>query len=135
MGLSRMAAYVYAAVSALVIAFQLALAGGAPWGAYAMGGAVSGAFPPALRIAAVIQAIILGGLAAIVLARAGLILPPWQGRARRLVWVAVAFAAVSLVLNLITPSAGERLLWAPVALLMLASSLAVARSVAPAGPE
>ena len=38
----------------------------------------------------------------------------------------VAFAAVSLVLNLITPSAGERMLWAPVALVLLVCSLLVA---------
>ena len=41
------------------------------------------------------------------------------------VWVVVAFSAMSLVLNSITPSAGERAIWAPVALL-LASSAAVA---------
>ena len=45
---------------------------------------------------------------------------------RRLVWLVVAFAAVSLVLNLITPSAGERAIWAPVAVLLLASSTVVA---------
>jgi hypothetical protein len=33
---------------------------------------------------------------------------------------------MSFVLNLITPSAGERALWAPVLLLLLASSLVVA---------
>jgi hypothetical protein len=40
--------------------------------------------------------------------------------------VVVAISAIALVLNLITPSAGERKRWAPIALAMLASSLVVA---------
>ena len=46
----RTAAILYAVLSAGVVAFQIALAAGAPWGAYAMGGAVPGQLPPALRI-------------------------------------------------------------------------------------
>jgi hypothetical protein len=42
------------------------------------------------------------------------------------VWFVVVFVTVSLVLNLITPSAGERALWAPVAAVLLASSTVVA---------
>jgi hypothetical protein len=38
----------------------------------------------------------------------------------------VAFAAVSLVLNVMMASAGERAIWAPVALLLPASSTVVA---------
>jgi hypothetical protein len=38
----------------------------------------------------------------------------------------VGLAAVSLVLNLMTPSARERAIWAPVAFLLLASSAVVA---------
>jgi hypothetical protein len=131
MTLARVAALIYAVVSVGVVAFQLALAAGAPWGAYAMGGAFPGAFPPALRVAALVQAALLSGLAVVVLARAGLVLPRWARPSRRLVWVAVAFSALSLVLNLATPSAGERALWAPVAFLMLISSTAVAFGASP----
>ena len=126
MTMRRVAAIIYAIVSLGVVAFQIALAAGAPWGAYAMGGAFQGQFPPALRIAAIIQAVLLVGMAAVILARAGLILPSWARVSRWLVWVVVAFAAVSLVLNLITPSAGERAIWAPTALLLLISSAMVA---------
>lgn len=126
MSFSKVAALLYATISAGVVAFQIALAAGAPWGAYAMGGAFPGQFPPALRIAAIFQAALLVGLAAVVLARAGLILPRWFRASRWLVWVTVAFTALSLVLNLITPSTGERAIWAPVALLLLLSSIAVA---------
>src|SRR3990170_1396460 len=98
--MTRIAALVYAGLTAIVAAFQLALAAGAPWGAYAMGGAFPGQFPPQMRVAAVVQAVILVALALVVLARAGLILPSWSRASRSLVWLVVGFAAVSLVLNL-----------------------------------
>lgn len=126
MDLTGWAAIVYAIVVAGVIAFQIALALGAPWGTYAMGGYVSGAFPPRLRIAAAVQAALLAVTAAIVLSRAGLLLPAWSEAARWLIWIVVVIAVVALVLNAISRSAGERRIWVPVALLMLASSLLVA---------
>ena len=126
MKLRRAAGIGYAVVSAGVVAFQIALALGAPWGSYAMGGAFPGQFPPALRLTALVQAAVLLLMAAVVLARAGIALRGWFRVSRWLVWVVVAFAAVSLVLNLITPSAGERMIWAPVAFALLVCSLLVA---------
>jgi hypothetical protein len=126
MTLRRGAALLYAIISLGIIAFQIALAAGAPWGTFAMGGAFPGQFPPALRIVALFQAAVLVGLALIVLARADLIWPTWSRVSGRLVWVVVAFSALSLVLNLITPSAGERAIWAPIACLLLISSSIVA---------
>lgn len=73
-----------------------------------------------------VLAALIVGMAAVVLSRAGLVLTGWSRASRPLVWVVVAFAAVSLVLNLITPSAGERAIWAPVALVLLVSSAMVA---------
>ena len=124
--MNRIAALLYLFVTAGVIVFQIALAAGAPWGAYAMGGAYPGQFPPAMRVAALVQGALLGGMAAIILVRAGLILPRWMRTARWLVWCVVVLMAVSFVLNLITPSAGERALWAPVAAVLLLSSTVVA---------
>ena len=114
-------AFVVAAVAA--IGFQLALAAGAPWGAYAMGGRVTGRFPPPLRVAAVVQAGVLALLALVVMARAGLldlVLDEWM------IWVVVAFSGLSLAMNAASRSAGERRLWVPVASVMLGSSLVVA---------
>ena len=122
----RSAAIVYSALTCGIVGFQLAMAAGAPWGAFAMGGAYSGAFPPALRVAAAVQGALLAAFALIVLSRAGIALPSWARLSRIAVWVVVAFSAVSLMLNLATPSQGERAIWAPVAALMLASSLVVA---------
>jgi hypothetical protein len=126
MTMKRIAAISYAVLSLVVVAFQFALAAGAPWGEFAMGGAFPGQFPQALRIAAIVQAVFLLALAAVVLARAGVILPGWLRVSRWLIWFVVAFAALSLVLNLITPSAGERAIWVPVAFLLLISSGSVA---------
>ncbi len=134
MTLKRTAALIYAVISLGIIAFQIALAAGAPWGAFAMGGAFPCQFPPTLRIAALVQAALLATMAAVVLAHAGFILPSWMRVSRWLIWIVVAFAALSLILNLITPSAGERAIWAPVALILLISSGIVAIANAPVRP-
>ena len=128
MTITNVAAILYAILMVGVVVFQLALAAGAPWGAYAMGGAAPGQFPPALRIGAMIQAVLLAGMAAVILARAGLVFPGWSQVSHWLVWIVVALTALTLVLNLITPSAGERAIWAPTIALLLICSLIVAFS-------
>lgn len=125
---SRYAAFTYGLVTLGVVAFQIALAAGAPWGEFAMGGAYPGRFPPELRVAAVAQAVILALLALVVFARADVALPTWSRASRWLIWVVAAFSTLSLVLNTITPSVRERAIWAPVAFIMLICSVIVARS-------
>jgi len=120
------AAIVFAIVTALVVAFQVALALGAPWGAYAMAGRMPGRWPPAMRLVAVGQAVLLAALALIVLAGAGLVDAPGIRDVRALIWLVVVVSAVSLALNAISPSAGERRIWVPVALVMLGTSVIVA---------
>lgn len=126
MAVRRIAAILYTIATVVVVGFQIALALGAPWGEFAMGGAYPGQFPPPLRVAAVIQALLLLGFMLVVLGQAGLISLPGRLASRWLLWVVVVFSAVSLVLNLITPSTGERAIWAPVALVMLVGSGVVA---------
>lgn len=91
-----------------------------------MGGAFPGQFPPSLRAAALLQAVLSAAMLAILLSRAGLALPAWHRASRWLTWVVVAVAGISAVLNIITPSSAERAIWAPVSLALLASSLVVA---------
>jgi hypothetical protein len=122
------AAWLFTIATSVVVLFQLALAAGAPWGAWAMGGAYPGQFPPSLRVAAIVQAALLVGMALVVLTRAGLFTPRWARHARWLIWVVVAYGVIGLILNLITPSAGERAIWAPVAFVLLVSSALVASS-------
>ena len=128
--MSKIAASIYTVVAAGLTLFQLALAAGAPWGEFAMGGAFPGQFPPTMRVAAMIQAALIAGMATVVLARAGIFFTGWMRRVRWLIWIVVGYGVIGLVLNLITPSAGERALWAPVALVMLVSSVIVARGTA-----
>ncbi len=127
--MNAVAAVVFALTAAGAVAFQLALAAGAPWGTYAMGGRFPGVFPPGMRVAAVVQGAVIAGLAVIVLGTAGaldLAALRADGGLAWLRWVPVAFSALSLVVNLASPSPGERRIWVPVALVLLASSLVVA---------
>lgn len=123
-----LAATLFGFFGLVAVLFQLALAAGMPWGELAMGGRYPGRFPPALRFAALLQAGILGVLGLIVLVRAGIILPEWLTVSRKAIWGVVAFCALSLIANLITPSRRERMIWAPVAAILLLSSILVALS-------
>src|SRR5919106_4954156 len=100
MSFPRAAALLYSAISVGVVLFQVALAAGAPWGAYAMGGAFPGTLPLALRLAAIAQAALIVAMAVVILSRAGLVFGRWSMVTGWLVWFVVAFAAVSLILNL-----------------------------------
>jgi hypothetical protein len=126
MNLQTLAAIVFAIATAGVVIFQLALAAGAPWGAYAMGGAFPGRFSPRMRVAAAVQGFILAAVALIVLANAGVIEIALVASLPWLIWAVVALCAVAVVLNAASRSAGERRLWVPVTLVLLASSLVVA---------
>jgi hypothetical protein len=121
-------AYLFAFLALIVFLFQIALAAGMPWGHLAMGGRYPGKFPPNMRVGAIIQGALIAFLGMIVLSRAGIAFPGLSNLSNVLIWVAVAISGISLVLNLITQSKWERILWAPVGLLMLVSSLVVALS-------
>lgn len=119
----RVAAVVAAGLYAVVAAFQLAVVAGAPWGALTQGGNVDGALPAAGRVLAAGSAVVVTVFALVLLARVGL------GPLRRrrwtdvVAWVAAAYAVVAVVLNAASPSAAERALWLPVALLLAVSTV------------
>jgi hypothetical protein len=114
-------ALAYAALAAAPLAMHLALAAGAPWGRYTVGGRFPGPLPPAWRALALAQAALLAAMAAAVLARAGL----GPAAAAPLFWPALALTATSLVANAASPSRPERLLWTPVLAVMAAAALGV----------
>ena len=126
MDVTTVAALVFAVVTAVAVVFQIALALGAPWGSYSMGGRFPGRFPPTMRVAAVIQGLLLGLMGAVLLSRAGLALASWAQWSVWLTWVIVAFCGVSFLLNALSPSTDERRVWAPATLVLLVSSLTVA---------
>ncbi len=127
--LTYIAVLAYVMATIVAVGFQLALAAGAPWGELAMGGRYPGRFPPRMRVLAVVQAGILAGLALVVLDAAGVVALGWTSSQPWLPWVPVVFAALSVLVNAISPSPRERRLWVPVGLVLLTSSLVVAIGV------
>lgn len=122
------AAYIFGLLTAIVMLFQMALALGAPWGEMAMGGKFPGRFPPMLRIGAIVQMLLLAFAALVVLTRAGLVLESYFEFSKSAVWFIVSLCVVSAVLNTITPSKKERMLWSPVTIILVVCSVIVARS-------
>jgi len=116
----------FIAVASVVTLFEIALAAGAPWGRYAFGGQNPGRLPDLLRVASMLQALIWSSWIALALVRCGVIPSRLFRLSKRLMWLVVALNALALVLNTITPSEVERLLWAPVAALGLVSSFFIA---------
>ena len=120
------AGYTVAIATLVIILFQIVMAMGAPWGHLAMGGRYPGKYPTGIRIVALVQAVVLALLALVVLIRARMILPDLYQATGVAIWVVVGTNGISLVMNLITPSKWERILWAPVALVLAVCSLVVA---------
>lgn len=129
-------ANIFTGLTGAVVAFQLALVVGAPWGALTQGGRFNGELPAAARVFALCSAALLALFIVLVRARAH----P-NARFRRAVWGVVAYCAVGILANAATSSPAERILWLPVATVMFLTSLHVARrpdarppkSIAPSG--
>lgn len=124
--LHTLAAVIFAMLSILVGLFQVALALGAPWGDLTLGGRYRGALPRRIRVVPVISIGLMTGFAAVVLSRAGTVLPNIAGLSIKLIWVVVAYCALGVLMNTITPSKRERKFWLPVVTVMLVCSLFVA---------
>lgn len=127
MGIRRFAGIFYAIVSFGIVAFHVAMAIGAPWGDYAMGGAFPGQFPILIRVFSLVQVLILLFFVVVILSCAGLVFSALYHKCQRLAWGAVAFSVVGFILNLISPSIRERIVWTPVAFILLVCSFLVVR--------
>lgn len=125
---TRLAAVAAAVGFGVIAAFQLLLALGAPWGQAAWGGGQEGQLPQELRFASTISMVILIGAALIVLGRAGYWGTRFSELFRRGSWVLAVLLALGSVMNAASPSAWERFMWAPVALMLSLACLIVARS-------
>lgn len=93
-----------------ITAFQVALAAGAPWARLAWGGGHEGTLPPSLRVASGAAAVLWGAATVAVAAE----LPRSTLGQRRLLRGVGGVCALGAALNLASPSAAERALWAPV---------------------
>lgn len=119
---------IFCGLTAIVIVFQLALALGAPWGKYTVGGRFPDKLPPRMRLAALAQILVLLLFAAIVLARSGLALSAIYGFSRVAIWFVAGFFVLGSLANLTTPARGERLIWGPVNVVMLLATILIALS-------
>ncbi|MGI8514836.1 MAG: hypothetical protein ACR2NT_06785 [Acidimicrobiia bacterium] len=96
-----------AALIAVVALFQIMLALGVPWGAAAWGGRNAGVLPTKLRIASAASALLLGGIAWLVLARSASANPPtWLNAAA---WIIAGYFALGTIVNAISRSKVERI--------------------------
>lgn len=119
------AAWSFAVLAALVVAFQVALAAGAPWGRFTQGGAHEGRLPAPARAAAAASAVVLTGLALLILARAGLLGDGWHAVSMPWAWAAVVVSVLTTLANAASRSRYERAVFLPIALGMSATSLIV----------
>jgi hypothetical protein len=117
---------IFAILTFIVVLFQFALALGAPWGSLTMGGRYPGRLPLRMRAVAVAQAMLLLLLTIIVYAKAGVAFEGLHAFSQSAIWGVVAVSSLSLIMNLITPSKWERILWAPVAFGMTICSILLA---------
>lgn len=122
------AATIFLGLCALAALFQLALALGVPWGEYTMGGRFPGRLPPKMRFAALLQIIILIVLAFIVLIKSGGAFSQFYSISKTAIWFVVGFFVLGSFVNLLTPSKGERAVWAPVNIMLLIASIIVGLS-------
>ena len=120
------AAVVFLALTGFTVAFQLAVAAGAPWGHLTWGGRFPGALPPAMRAVAAFSALLLVALGGIVAANAGLLSLGAPAPSTHWMWVVVTYCALGVLANAVTPSKRARRMWLPVVGVMLVSSLFVA---------
>jgi hypothetical protein len=115
------------ATTFIVCLFQIALALGAPWGAYAYGGARVGKLPVGFRINSVVAAVVMLAISGHYLAQLGVFTPLLDSAGNSVVnWVLVAFTGLSAIANNITRSKKERAVWAIPTILMFIAALVVA---------
>ena len=121
------AALIQVVVALGVVAFQLALVAGAPWGEYTMGGQNKGRLPRLFRVGAAVSAVIMLAQAGHYLAQAGALPPLLTPNASSVVnWIWFGFTVVGLIMNSISRSRKERNTWVPVLLVSVVCTLLVA---------
>lgn len=119
------AAYVFTAFIVILTLFMIALAAGMPWGILTMGGKFPGRLPIYMRVVCIFQILLFSSLALVVLIRAGVVAPDWLPLSKTLIWGVVVYNVLGVIVHIITPSRWERIVWLPVIVLLLISSVVV----------
>jgi hypothetical protein len=121
-----LAANIFIVLSIVIVIVQLALAFGAPLGEYTLGGKFPGKLPIKMRVAALIQILILLLFVFFVTSKAGIAFEQYYSIGRIGVWFVVAFFTLGSFVNLSSPSKKERLIMGPANIIALISTLVVA---------
>jgi hypothetical protein len=119
-------ALLFAAVIAVLVLFQLALALGAPLGRFAWGGGNRDVLPRRLRIASAVSILIYALLVLPAFDLAGILDIVPNGVAQVAAWVVFAYLAVGVLMNAISRSKPERNTMTPVALVLAVLALIIA---------
>jgi hypothetical protein len=120
------AAVLACALLGALAVFQVVLVFGAPLGRFAFGGQHR-VLPTRLRVGSIVSVLVYGVLAAVVLARAGLVeTGVTEGFLRTATWVFVAYFFLGTGLNLASRSKPERAVMSPVAAALCALCTVVA---------
>lgn len=107
--------------------FQLAIVFGAPLGEYSYGGANKGVLPRNYRVSSVFSALFALAVSGHYLAQLGVITQLLASDANSIAnWILVGFAGLAAIMNNISRSKKERLVWGPTTILMLFASITVA---------
>jgi hypothetical protein len=125
---ARLAAVLAAIGFTFLAVFQAALAAGAPWGHAAWGGE-NAHLSSGQRVASAVAVIIYVAAALIVLGRAGII---WRARSAALLrwgtWFFAVAMAIGAVPNFASQSRWENFIFGPLALVLAALCIVVARA-------
>ena len=119
------AAIVFTVFTGIVIIFQGCLAAGVPWGEASMGGRFPGKYPSKMRVVAVVNMVILGFIATLVLSEAEILFTRLKSISGVGIWVVAVFFFAGTIMNTITPSKIERI-WAPVTAIQFVACLIIA---------
>lgn len=105
--MEKTAALLFTLASTVVGAFQIALALGAPWGEFTLGGRWRGRLPTRVRFVPLLSVLLLIGFSAVILARSGFEVPLVQQHSQSLAWVVNAGVKLTPIVEVkLTPSAG-----------------------------
>lgn len=113
-------------ISVIVTGFQIALALGAPLGKLTLGGKYPGVLPKKIRVAAVIQILILWMFVYIVAIKAELIQNQPDVIGTFGIWFVTLFFLFGSIMNISSPSKPERILWGPINALTFLAVLLIA---------
>ncbi|QCY47316.1 hypothetical protein GcLGCM259_1586 [Glutamicibacter creatinolyticus] len=111
---------------ALLIAFQVTLALGTPWGRLAWGGQHAGKLPLGYRIASAASILVYGFIAALALDAGGAINLFPSGFSHIAMWVVFGYLTLGTLMNALSRSKPERFVMTPVALSLAFLALIIA---------